>query len=587
MKVLLPFDRRIQLFALSAGLSTPLQAQQVSGTAQVADSHTPAAGAAIVLVTASGVIVGGTLSKSDGRYILRAPAAGRFRILARRMGFAPDSSGELRFDVGSELHFDPVLKPLASSLQVVSVEGVQRCEIGQESGAVASRLWEAAQNALSATIAAADGQEIAFRLIRFRRELEPGTGRVMRESVSQLRALNTEPYRSVSPDSLAKTGFARNEGDSSVYFAPDARTLTSEVFTETHCLRPIKDAARPSQIGLGFEPVAHSRLVDVSGVLWFDRASGELRDLDYRYEFPNSIRSYSAPRSQEPATGHIEYVRLDSGGWIVKRWKIRVPTEVDERINTLSTNGTTGDIALRSSRGTRTAAVWEIGGEVSAVLRPADSLFSRSDELGELRGSVVTGPNHAGVAGVTVVLNSVGSTPHGSAKQTGSDGLFVFDSIPAGEYLLTATAASFDTLNAAVPPIPVRIESGSQQTVMVTVPSAQEGRAALCPGGNSRLSVLHGFVKDSVTGEPIAGARVNAYWLTGTIRTGGIGGGLSASAHERTTLTDSKGRYVLCDLEPTTHLLLSASVGVRKSSRSPSLTLVNGGIRMANVSIPR
>jgi len=402
-----------------------------------------------------------------------------------------------------------------------------------------------------------------------------------------MRALNTEPYHSVSPDSLARTGFARSEGDSSVYFAPDARTLTSEVFTQTHCMRAIKDPERPTQIGLAFEPVGRSRLVDVSGVLWIDRGSGELRDLDYRYELPNASRAYSASPSPESATGHIEYMRLDNGAWIVNRWIIRVPVQIQERNNTLSSNGIAGEIPLRSSSGTRTRAIWEIGGDVSAVLKPGDSLFAQAESLGEVHGSVVAASNHLGIPGVTVSLIAADTLLGSRKKQTTPDGRFGFDSIPEGEYALNVAAASFDTLNALVAPVAVRVSSGTQQTVMITVPSAEEGRAALCPGNDFRSPLLHGFVTDSATDQPISGARVNAYWLTGTIRTGGIGGGLAASAHERVTFTDSKGKYVFCEMEPTTRLLLTASVGAHKSRAGPSLTLVEGGIRMANLRIAR
>jgi len=577
-------NRVSRLATLAAGITTPLFAQQVTGTARIADSHTPAAGIAIVLVSSNGVIVAGTLTRSDGQYTLRAPATGRFKVRARRIGFSPDSSDELRFDARAELHFDPVMKPVTSSLQVVSVTGTQRCDISPESGATASRLWEAAQNALSATIAAAGGEQIAFRLGRFEREVEPATGRIIRGSAWQMRALNSEPYHSVSPDSLVKTGFARSEGDSSVYFAPDARTLTSEVFAHTHCMHAVKDPSKPTQIGLAFEPVGRSRLIDVSGVLWLDRASGELRDLEYRYEFPNANQGYGAARSQESATGHIEYRQLDNGAWIVSRWIIRVPIQTEERKNTLSLNGATSDPTLRSSRGTVTTAVWEVGGDVSEVLKPGDPAFAQVEQLGQVRGSVITGPNHGGIPGVTIALTTVGNPSQSRTKQTSADGLFAFDSIPEGDYTLNVTAASLDTLNALFTPVSVRVSAGTQQTVMIMVPSPAEGRAALCPGSNPRAPVLHGLVTDSASGQPIPGARVDAYWLTGTIR--GTEGGLAASAHERVTLTDSKGKYVLCDMEPTTRLLLTASIGARKSRRAPSLTLVEGGIRMTNVLIP-
>src|SRR4051812_33808791 len=272
------------LGVISAAITIPVAGQRVVGVARIAGSDAPAPETAILLINASGAIVGGTLSSADGRYVLRAPAPGRFRVRARRIGFAPDSSGDLRLDLGGEVSFDPVLIALTTSLQDVSVEGTQRCQVTAQSGATASRLWQAVQNALTATLASKDAGQIAFRLSQFQREVEPGTGRIIRGSTQQMRALNSEPYRSVSPDSLAEIGFAHTEGDSSVYFAPDARTLTSEIFTETHCIRAQIDPANPSQIGLAFQPVGDPHLVDVSGILWLDRASGELRDLDYRYE---------------------------------------------------------------------------------------------------------------------------------------------------------------------------------------------------------------------------------------------------------------------------------------------------------------
>src|SRR5690348_2311055 len=97
------FARLFRLVTFSVVLSTPSLAQQLVGTARIADSGAPASGTAVLLVNAAGVIIAGTLSGSDGRYVLSAPSAGKFRIRARRVGFAPDSSNELLFEVGQEL----------------------------------------------------------------------------------------------------------------------------------------------------------------------------------------------------------------------------------------------------------------------------------------------------------------------------------------------------------------------------------------------------------------------------------------------------------------------------------------------------
>ena len=573
----------LRLSVASLVLTPAVICQQVTGTARILESRASSPGTTIVLVSPSGVIVGGTLSREDGGYLLRAPGPGRYRVRARRLGFAPDSSSEMTFSVGAVLDFDPVLRPITASLQTVSIEGGDHCVVSPGSGVQAFRLWEAAQNALSATVAASTGKQFGFRLGRFQREVDATTGRTIHGAEWEMRALSSEPYYSISPDSLAVTGFARTEGDSAVYFAPDARTLTSAVFAQTHCMRAIQDASKPEQIGLGFEPARGTNLVDVAGVLWLDRGSGELRNLEYRYERAGTNRAVGSSAT-ESATGRIEYRRLANGGWIVNRWLIRVPVQKNELSNTLSSNGADGNPTIRSGRATRTMAFWEMGGDVRAVLDPNDPAFTQQSEVGVVRGSVITGPNHAGVPNVEIKVASADSEGQSRQTITGSDGLFSFDSLPEGDYQLTVSAASFDTLNTLVQPLPLRVAASTSQAVTIAIPSAEEGRAALCSANPSTTTIVHGFVTDSATGKRVAGVRVEAYWLSGTTRNIG---GLSASAHQRVTLTDANGKYVFCGMEPTSRLLLTASLGARKSRRMPSITIAASDIRLANLQILR
>lgn len=580
--------REFGLLAIFTIAAHQLFGQQVSGTAYTAGSQFPLAGTSIVLVSGTGVIVAGTLSDPDGHYSLRAPSVGRFKIRARHIGFSPDSSLELSFDTGRELHFDPALTALRTTLQVVKVEGAQRCDVNPESGAAAFDLWEAAQNALSATIAAAGGKHLAFRLERFQREVDPVTERVIHGTLWRVRALSSEPYYSVSPDSLAKTGFARTEGDSSVYYGPDARTLTSEVFAQTHCLRATTDPAKPGGVGLAFEPVRHNRLVDVSGVLWFDRVSSELRDLEFKYEMPTTYRTRVLPRGAESATGHIKYTRLENGAWIVDSWIIRVPVQIQESGSSLSSSGSLGSLTIRSSPRARTTAIWEIGGRVTAVLEPGDPSLVSDEQYGAVDGSVEGGRNRLPMIGAEITLSSADETLPSRTVRTSARGFFAFDSLPQGEYTLNVTEISFDTLNITVAPVRLNIHPDTKQTITISLPAPEEGRAAICKGDNSSRSIiLHGTVSDSATGKPIVRARVVASWLTGVTRIGPNGGGIAAAAHERDTFTDGDGRYVFCDMEVTGHLLVGASVGEHKSPRAPSLTIEEGGIYMVNLRVPR
>src|SRR6476469_6122139 len=167
--------RALLAAAIGVAVTTRGDAQEVSGVAHIAGSSLPIAGTSIVLVDRNGVMVTGTLAQADGRYALRLPGAGQYRLRARRIGFSPDSSAVLDFAEGSRLRYDPAMTPLRTTLEVVKVEGIQKCEVGHESGDAAYELWEAAQNALAATIAAAGDKLFAYRLERFLREVDPNS----------------------------------------------------------------------------------------------------------------------------------------------------------------------------------------------------------------------------------------------------------------------------------------------------------------------------------------------------------------------------------------------------------------------------
>jgi hypothetical protein len=188
------------------------------------------------------------------------------------------------------------------------------------------------------------------------------------------------------------------------------------------------------------------------------------------------------------------------------------------------------------------------------------------------------------VPNVEIDVASTGPSAQPKRTMTGRDGLFVFDSLPEGDYRLTVSAASFDTLNTIVQPLPLRVGASTLQTVTIAIPSREDGRAALCSANPSSTTIVHGFVTDSATGQRVAGARVEAYWLSGATRNIR---GLSASAHQRVTLTDSNGKYVFCAMEPTSRLLLTASLGSRRSPRAPSITIAAGDMRLANLQLPR
>ncbi|MFN2572152.1 MAG: carboxypeptidase regulatory-like domain-containing protein [Gemmatimonadales bacterium] len=567
------------LATIAVAVGGRAEGQEVSGVAHISGSALPIGGTTIVLIDRSGVMVTGTLTQPDGRYALRLPSAGQFRLRARRIGFSPDSSAVLDFNSGSQLHFDPTMTPLRTTLEVVRVEGIQKCEVGHESGDAAYELWEAAQNALAATIAAAGDKLFAYRLERFLREVDPNSARVIHASTWRGRSLSSEPYYSVSPDSLAVTGFARTEGDSSVYYAPDARTLTSDAFIRDHCLRAVKDSARPNQLGLAFEPERRSRLVDVSGVLWIDRASSELRDLEYRYEMPATVRGRQLlPRGGPATTGHIEYRRLDNGAWIVDNWAIRVPVLAH------GASSPYGRISTRP-QDLITKAVWEVGGDVRGFA-PRDSASTLpEDNRAGVDGRVVGGAAQLPVVGAELTLSSITSTRAPIVQRTQAEGVFAFDTVAPGAYELRMTKIEFDTVFITLAAIPLTLGPGNTETLTITLPDPEERRIALCRGSSARSVIVHGTVTDSTSGVPVPRARVAAIWRAAD--TSAVKAGAAPVAREREVFTDKEGQYVFCDLEPTAEVTVGSSAEGARSKRAPGFALREGGIYMVNFRIAR
>jgi hypothetical protein len=450
------------------------------------------------------------------------------------------------------------------------VEGIQKCEVGPESGDAAYELWDAAQNALAATIAAAGDKVYTYRLARFLRVVEPDTRNVVHGTTTRVRAHTSEPYYSVDPDSLVKVGFARAQGDSTAFYAPDAKTLTSEAFIRTHCLRAEKDAARPGQLGLAFEPVRKSNVVDVSGALWLDRESSELRDLDYRYEMPDQIiRGRRYKRAGPLATGHIEYRKLDNGVWIVDSWVIQVPIQSSPA--RLASDS-------RADPNAGVTALWEVGGKVAGVLSAGDTAIVAEDVLGSVAGRVVSGPTKMPVVGVQLGLIPASPLYQPRTQRTIAGGVFSFDSLPPDTWVLRVADIELDTLNISFREIPFQLQPGTSRSTTITMPSPAEGRELLCKGGSDPKSIIvHGTVTDSVLGLPFPRAHVAATWMEET------DSDKPRVAREKEATTDGKGRFAFCDLKSHTQVTVGAAAGDLHSQSVSPLKLLEGGIYLVNL----
>ena len=113
-------------------------------------------------------------------------------------------------------------------------------------------------------------------------------------------------------------------------------------------------AADTADVGIAFEPIpSRGRIAEIRGTLWLNRATSELRRLDFHYA--------NLSRLQESAGGEMAFARLRDGAWAITRWSIRMP------------------VFDRSPSGQpRLAQVKVAGGELTVAERGGDSLQRRA-----------------------------------------------------------------------------------------------------------------------------------------------------------------------------------------------------------------
>jgi len=303
-------------------------AQAVQGRVLQLPGDTPVAGALVVLVDSAGRDVTRAATSASGGYTLAAGSAGRYRIVVRQIGWQAWTSPTFELAAGAT---HPLLLRIEAepyALPTITVEARRpRCGIRLDGDAVVSRLLEVAQTALALAQATADDGTIGFSsewyLARYTPALEledsssVGVGRLARW-----------PVQSALPDTLERWGFVRTDGPGQdwtdvgsargpVYYGLDARALFSDWFLASHCFRVEEDAG--GEVRVRFQPSRGGGRADVAGMVVLDRASLELRRIEFAYvNLPGWI-----PR--ERAGGEVRLRRLQSGAWVPYAWRVRAP----------------------------------------------------------------------------------------------------------------------------------------------------------------------------------------------------------------------------------------------------------------------
>jgi len=356
--------------------------QAVRGVVLYPDSTTRAPGIIVVALDERGDAVGRTLSGPDGTFDLRVPGAGAYGLRLLRIGYRPTVLPSLSVPAEGIADVRAVLQAQAVSLAAVTVRSDNVCGSTQDAGRVVAQLWEEARKALTAAELSAgtrllDAEWRAFQFTMDRR----GT-RASEQSVLPQRGVTEHPFVSASAESLARDGYVIQDDRSWLFRAPDAAALLSDQFAATHCftVEP-PQSLRAHWIGVAFRPTpARARARDIAGTLWLDRATSELRMLEFRYQ------NLPPEADDDLIGGFVEYAHLATGHWLVARWAIRMPRMARRTIGGAGIPG-----GGRDDRQVL-AAIDVAGGELVRIRRDGVSLFEADPTLLASDGGTSTRP---------------------------------------------------------------------------------------------------------------------------------------------------------------------------------------------------
>lgn len=448
---------------LIVALLVPLRGvgQPVAGVVLEQGAGKPVLAAMLLLFDSAGTRVDRTLTNAAGRFALHAHAPGIHRITVERIGYADWSTDPFRLEAAGraltiEIRFEAI------TLEGLDVSGGRRCEAGNEKGAATARVWEEARKALAAEVYTREKGLYRYTLHRYRRKLDRNADNILGEQIKVARHMRGA-FVAYPVDRLLKRGFVQPTDSTSSYYLPDAETLLSEAFLDTHCFGLREgDGGR---IGLTFQPMPDRRVSEIKGVLWLNAATSELERLEFLYQNLFRDREVGKPG------GEVAFTRLPNGAWVVREWAVRGP-----------------DLELPVGGRLRRIGYTEEAGVTWAITDP--------------RGRAVLNAESASISGVVTDSTGTGPPPEpvvvqvpGTDRQaiTEDDGSFLLVGLAEGRHPLVVQPplhAGWGLPSPTAAEVDGRL--GEMAQVRVQVPTMAEVLASSCggaprPGGTTAL----------------------------------------------------------------------------------------------------
>jgi hypothetical protein len=549
----------------AASVSSIANAQVVRGVVVDETSGRGMPGTVVVLLDADGKRLAGVLADELGRYAIRITVPGRYAVRAERIGYRSDAPTPVTLKAGETVELRLATRAIPVILGEVRVSGRTTCVARASDGREVSAVWDEARKALYATDLTQRQELFTAKVSRFERTLDATSGRVTAYSTTESSGVTRNPFVSLPAAQLSQNGFVRQNSAETIYYGPDAGVLLSDEFLGDHCFRLRKGSGTREQlIGLQFEPVAGREKPDITGTLWLDRRSAELRDLEYQYKnlpnLPDNVRA-------EDFGGRVEFRRMPTGAWIVERWVIRMPIVSDKGpMSERNAAAIPGALTPRTQR-LAVLAVREEGGDVRETIARGER-SERATQGVTVRGTVFDSTRMAPLPNARVFLDGTQF-----ATSSGADGTFAIEQVPPGTYTLSLTHPRFDSLDARAPSVAVELKGGEEPSVALAVPTAATIFAKVCSRDELAAGpgILRGVVRDASSALPVPNAEVTVSWKR-------LAGGTSVTMVTEPTVktrADSAGRYWVCGLPDGVRVTARATASAMKSP--PTELLIAGG----------
>jgi hypothetical protein len=275
----------------------------------------PLSGALVALLNPRDSVVAEGLSTEAGGRVLRA-TPGVYRVRVRRIGYLPFVSDPVSLPRESALSLN--IESPRVVLERIVVNSKSPCARNDPNAQALSTVWDEIDKALTSSQLTIEDLSGIGRARSYRIEFAKD-GTVISADTTVFSIVNRRPFSAIDPVTLADSGYVLGDAHAGWhYFAPDETVLLSEPFAATHCFRVVRQQDRTGQIGVSFEPVPRRRMTDITGVLWVDQETSQLREVVFRFVNAGAMSHFDAG-------GFTHFRRVPSGAWIVDEWKLSAP----------------------------------------------------------------------------------------------------------------------------------------------------------------------------------------------------------------------------------------------------------------------